>query len=730
MLEADRSWVVAHGTRCDDGAVTVDQPGGEFAEAHLLDAFDTAALLVDPDARIAYANETARRLYGRPGEPLIGQELLASMFTPAEQEAMETVVRRVWEGRRWRGRLQVRRADGTTHPAEVVCAPRAGPGSGLVFALHDSVIERGSARQFRHLGDRLTRLARVTAELAVADTVEAVTKIVISHGADAVGATVASLTLRDGEDHLRLAGLRGGREGDEARWGRFPLTTHTPSSDAVRTGERVMLVGGDAIAERYPDLGIASRGERSVIGLPLHIATRTIGAIGLSFPGVRTLDEAELEFFDILADTCAQALERISAQQVAARQSAKLVFLADASTELASSLEYQATLAKVARMAVPEFADWCAIDVLLDGRLHRVAVEHVDPAKVELAQQLQDRYPSDPDAPSGAANVVRTGTSELIAEITDEMLVAAAVDEEHLRLARELRLRSALTVPLIARDRVRGAITWVSAESERRYTADDVSLAEDLAKRAAIAIDNAELHSETVQAAASLQQAVLPESMPHIPGWELAHHYSPSGRTEVGGDFYDALRLNDGRIAVFVGDVMGRGVAAAAAMAQIRAAVRAYAAIDPMPETVMSKLDQMFTQYPSEQLVTLVYMLLDPRDDVLVAANAGHPPPLVLRANGSTEELPQADGCPLAAAPDVRRADTLRFLPGDTLLAFTDGLIERRGEDISAGQARARDALPSLAAGDLAAALDTMVAALRDASRDDDVAALAVRRSG
>ncbi len=144
------------------------------------------------------------------------------------------------------------------------------------------------------------------------------------------------------------------------------------------------------------------------------------------------------------------------------------------------------------------------------------------------------------------------------------------------------------------------------------YTPEDLSFAEDLGKRAAIAIDNSELHSETLAAAVRLQHAVLPESMPEVEGWEIAALYSPSGRTEVGGDFYDAIPSADGRLAFFVGDVMGRGVAAAAAMAQMRSAVRAYVALDPTPEVVLRRLDRMLLQYGGEQLVTLVYLLADP----------------------------------------------------------------------------------------------------------------------
>ena len=375
----------------------------------------------------------------------------------------------------------------------------------------------------------------------------------------------------------------------ERRWATFPMSLRNPVTDAVGTGERVILTGEAAIAERYPDLDGIARGERSIVSLPLRVGTRTIGAIGLSFPGTRTLDAAELEFLEILADTCAQALERITAQEAAAKQSAKLVFLADASTELASSLDYEATLAKVAQLAVPTFADWCAIDVVEDGRLRRLAVAHVDPAKVQLARELAERYPGDPDAPSGAWKVMRTGQSELIAEITDEMLVAGALDEEHLRIARDLapaqRPHGAAGGPgqgprrdHLGLGRVRAAL---HAPTTSRF-------AEDLAKRAAIAIDNAELHSETLAAAVQLQNAVLPDAMPVVPGWEVASYYSPSGRTEVGGDFYDAVPLGDGRLALFVGDVMGRGVAAAAAMAQMRAAVRAYAAVDPTPEVVLA----------------------------------------------------------------------------------------------------------------------------------------------
>ncbi|WP_270886119.1 GAF domain-containing SpoIIE family protein phosphatase [Pedococcus sp. 5OH_020] len=582
---------------------------------------------------------------------------------------------------------------------------------------------------FEGLGDRLTRLARVTASLVRAADLDAVTKIVVQESADAVGATIASLSVRDG-DQVRLMGLRGGLEGDEQQYSSYPLTVATPATQVLRSGERLLLSGRREILEHYPDMPWADRGERSIVCLPLSVSSGTIGAIGLSFPGHRVLDDAELDFFEILADTCAQALVRIRAEAEAAERQAKLTFLADASAELASSLDYEATLAQVARLAVPTFADWSAIDLVRDGRLHRLAVAHFDPAKVQLAQELAERYPSDPDAPAGPWNVMRTRKSELLAEITDDMLVAGARDEELLRIARDLNLRSSLTVPLIARDRLLGVMTWVAAESGRTYTADDVAFAEELAKRGAMAIDNSELHSETLAAARRLQHAVLPDHMPRVPGCDIAALYSPSGRTDIGGDFYDVIPLDDGRLALFVGDVMGRGVAAAAAMAQMRSAVRAYVALDPSPGVVVGRLDRMLLQYGGEQLVTLAYLLADTSEGLLTVTNAGHPPPVLLRRDGTGEQLENTDGSPLGVVPQRRGEHVVPFRPGDTLLVFTDGLIERRGEDIDVGQQRLLEALALLRQGDLDVALAQLVARVRDATRDDDVAALCLRLDG
>src|SRR5215208_5905639 len=186
-------------------------------------------------------------------------------------------------------------------------------------------------------------------------------------------------------------------------------------------------------------------------------------------------------------------------EERAGRQRAEeaLSFLAAASAILSSSLDYRETLAKVARLAVPRLADWCVVDVVEeDGALSRLAVEHEDPDKAALARELQERYPSDPGAPYGVHQVLRTGQPELVSEIPESLLEEATSDEEHRAMLRELGLRSYIIVPLAARGLTLGVITLLSAESGRRYGPADVELAEHLASRAALAVDNARLHSE------------------------------------------------------------------------------------------------------------------------------------------------------------------------------------------------------------------------------------------
>jgi PAS domain S-box-containing protein len=249
--------------------------------------------------------------------------------------------------------------------------------------------------------------------------------------------------------------------------------------------------------------GLRQDGSQVPVEIGLNPITTTEGRFVLaSIIDITERKQAEEEITESFQREQAARLEAEAAQQ-------RLAFLVEASTTLASSLDYQATLAAVAQLAVPRVADWSAVDVVEpDGSLRRVAVVHTDPSKVALAYELQRHYPPDPDAPRGAYHVLRTGQAEFYPEISPALLAATGLDEEQLNLIDELGLRSAITMPMRVRDRVLGVITFVTAESGRQYSEADLALTEELAGRAALAVDNAQLYHQAQQLNVTLEDQV------------------------------------------------------------------------------------------------------------------------------------------------------------------------------------------------------------------------------
>jgi PAS domain S-box-containing protein len=707
-----------------------DDPGLERRVSlyGVLEALPVAALVVDASGRIRAVNARGLALVGEAGRA--GADVIESLFAEPEQGAADEVQRKVLRGQAWQGELPVVRASGDARAAHVSWTPlRASERmEGSLLVLEElSTSRRQAQRQAQRLAERLTSLARAAADLLEAKDLDEVSEIVTGQLADAAGATVASLSVLEEEARLRLIGMRGGRAGAIDRW-RTYSTVGTPAGDAVTSGAPLILIGRDEIRSRYPDLESAADGERSLVCLPLLIGSRRLGVVTMTFPGRRMFSGTELEFFSVMADTCSQAIDRLRAVSAAADRAAKLRFLADATAELASSLDYEATLANVAQAAVPWFADWCSIALGFDAELRTIAVAHVNPEKVALAREFQERYPPDPTAAQGSYQVFRSGESQLTPEITDEMLDLLVEDDAQRDFIRVLNLRSAISVPLKLGNRVLGVITWVAGEQGRRFTTDDVSFGEDLARRAAVAIDNAQLHTELREMAVRLQRAVLPTALPELDGWEFAAHYSPAGHLEAGGDFYDIIPLDDSRIAFFIGDVMGRGFQAAAAMAQMRSAVRLLVAVDPDPMSVLTRLDTFFDRYELNQLVTMMYAVADPGTNQVTIANAGHLPPVIIRADGHTEIVANHEELLLGAGTAPRSVGVFDLFPGDALLAFTDGLVERRDEDIDDSQARLLHACEALQPRSITEPLDVLVEQVTDPNRDDDVAAILVRR--
>ena len=268
--------------------------------------------------------------------------------------------------------------------------------------------------------------------------------------------------------------------------------------EASSRGEPWEVVVSDYYMPRFGALAALELLRRLGYDTPFVVVSGKIGedaAVAMMRAGAQ--DYVAKEDMVRLCPAIERELREADGRRERKRAAEALRFLSEASAELTSSLDYRATLAQVARLAVPQLADWCAVDVREeDGSTHQLAVEHENPEKVAGAHELQQRYPPDADAPRGVPEVLRSGRSEFYPEVTDEMLVAAARDPEHLRLMRRMSFTSAMIVPLVARGRTLGAITLVSAESGRRYDWADLELAEELARRAALTVDNARLYDE------------------------------------------------------------------------------------------------------------------------------------------------------------------------------------------------------------------------------------------
>ncbi len=363
-------------------------------------------------------------------------------------------------------------------------------------------------------------------------------------------------------------------------------------------------------------------------------------------------------------------------------------FLASSGEVLASVLDPDELLVEIANLAVPELADWCSVEVATDGGvLERKALAHVDPAVRQRAIDLSTRYPPDPDAPQGVYQVVRTGQPELYPDIPDEMLRAAAVDEEHYQEITAIGMRSAIVVPMSTRGRTLGALTWVNGMSGRRFDEQDVDLAQELARRCATAIDNARLYTDRAYIARTLQQSLLPVELPDIPGVETAARFRPTGEgNDVGGDFYDVFATGGRGWTVVMGDVCGKGPDAAAVTALARYTLRAAAMRERLPSRSLAVLNEaLLRQRDDRRFCTVAYAYLEKLDHGARAGIScgGHPLPLLLRVDGTVEPV-GAPGTLLGVVPDPNLEDrTVTLAPGDTLVFYTDGVIESRvGEGV------------------------------------------------
>ncbi|MBV8081890.1 MAG: SpoIIE family protein phosphatase [Candidatus Eremiobacteraeota bacterium] len=406
-----------------------------------------------------------------------------------------------------------------------------------------------------------------------------------------------------------------------------------------------------------------------------------------------------------------------------AKSRERLAFLADAGRVLALSLDPEATLQRIAGLLVPRLADWCEIALLdEDGAIRTLVALHANPEKAQLAHRLRAALHHRDDT-SALARVVRTGTPELIPLVTNETIFNATSDEDERRGLAELAATSAMVVPLRARDKIFGSITLAQAESGRTFDADDLTFIVIVSSRAALAYDNARSYAREHLVAHTLQTASLPTTLPRIPGVVLQASYRPGAlESEIGGDWYDAFVLQDGNVAISIGDVAGKGLRAAVAMSGARHALRAAALDGASPKDVLQRANVLLV-HEDAGMVTSVFGIFDPVTLRVVYANAGHPPPLLATTEGALTRLP-GGGLPLGLFVGHQYEEqSAQLEPGSLLVMYTDGLVEY-DRDVIAGEAALAEAVHEAALARASSPAEGIIERVVRGVAKDDVAVL------
>jgi GAF domain-containing protein len=513
---------------------------------------------------------------------------------------------------------------------------------------------------------------------------------------------------------------------------------HTPSGSTFMTGRTVITTQGaaDIAADRAPEIVPGSVTEW---GEPVTLVTEalmgsagSLGVLILAFVGRPEPSEPELRYLSTLAGLTAQALERAQlfeqerqALRAAEAGRERLSLLSDVTKLLSSSLDPTTVIQRTTNLVVGRVADACVVQVPGDNGLQRLNVRGGGVVASGAVRALigPDNIPFDSDAP--AAIAYRTGRTQLAP--------IASWAEGGDGPAGRNGPASALAVPFAANGEVIGVMTFFDGPG-RQFEPDDVSLATEVASRTGVALSNATRFQREHVVAEVLQRAVLPDFLPTIEGLQFdAEYRAGAAGTYVGGDWYDVFQLDDEHVFFSVGDVMGKGAAAAALMGQVRSAIRAYAVTGQSPSEVLSSLDHLFDALFEDRVVTVVVGTIDPKAGKVEIANAGHPSPLLVHADGRATFTSSQSSLLIAAGlggPE-RPAEVLSLHPGDSLVMYSDGLIERRSELITVGMQRLAAAATAVARGGwpmhAAAELATR---LGDDERADDVVVLALRYLG
>ncbi|MFE5514611.1 SpoIIE family protein phosphatase [Streptomyces sp. NPDC056529] len=399
----------------------------------------------------------------------------------------------------------------------------------------------------------------------------------------------------------------------------------------------------------------------------------------------------------------------------------QLAWLNSATSRIGTTLDLERTAQELAEFTVPRFADGAAVDVLesvLRGEEGaRWTGEGIPLLRATALCAIEELSSLEP-TPVGETYVqteerhetllhrycLRQGKPVLLSRMRGDDFSRVAPTASAAAQMRAAGVHSYLAVPLIARGLLLGSADFVRGRGTPPFSSTDLALAEQLASKAAVFIDNARLYGREREHVVSLQRSLLPRATPVTPGLRLHSEYAPSTAGHgVGGDWYDVMALPGGRTALVVGDVMGHGLPAAATMGRLRAVARTLMTLDMAPERVLARLDLATRDLEDEQVATCLCAVYDPADSSYTLASAGHLPPLLLDGRGAADFADVPAGAPLGAGVIPYDPIRLKVPDGGHLVMYTDGLIKTRTEDLDEQLERLRSAALGLTPGALEA---------------------------
>ncbi len=635
------------------------EPGVGIPERAVLDALPRAVVVTDRTGRIMLWNNMAEQMYGWSEHEVVGRSIVEVLGPPNDLEKSRVDLASVASGHTLSGDRVVVRRDGTSIHIVTMTKPMLDPSGEIVGIVGMSedvgelrLIERLARDLSEHLGLALRagglgtwRWDAQSGELVWDERLEALFGL-SPGGFDGTFDTYVSLLHPDD---------------------RQAVLNVVDDAMATRSGYRVAhrVVWPDGSIHWIEGVGGVSVDEQGV-------ATGTLGCAG---------DVTERATQDLERERLAAMAGEVAAGERLHRE--RLEFLSAINDALNTSTSGRDVMVQVTKASVPRLGDWCAIYVLPSkgATVPDIEIGHVDPEMVAYAHELQRRRPYDPDAPIGVPHIIRTGATEFYPDITDDIIAELGVTDGERKVIAQLSLRSSITVPLLKRGRVLGAMQFVMSSSSRRYTEDDVVLARTVAGRVASSLENHRLNDETRTIAHTLQRSLLPASLPDVPGFEFAVRYWSAGEaTEVGGDFYDLFALDaQSQWALVIGDVCGSGPAAAALTGVARHSIRESAWHGDTPAEVLTSLNRAVRRSDTDSFLTAAFAVLDAsgaRPELTVACG-GHPLPIHATGQGATPI--GAPGTLLGVVDNVRFEPVVtRLAAGDAVVFYTDGATDLR----------------------------------------------------